>query len=115
MNQDIDNYEESVLFGFTARQLFFSAASLLLGAGLYLLCRPYLGSVLACYVVAVAVAPLALAGFYHLHDMDFWRCFAVLSCPFLQSLCYMKQQLRRKKGRGKRKQGESFCHPGEEG
>lgn len=52
---------------------FFSIAALVSGAGLYLMCQPYLGSVLACYAVAVVVAPLALAGFYRLHDMDHKR------------------------------------------
>lgn len=103
MNQDIDNYEESVLFGFTARQLFFSAASLLLGAGLYLLCRPYLGSVLACYVVAVAVAPLALAGFYHLHDMGFLEVLRRFVLSFFAKPLLYETAVETKEGAGKKK------------
>lgn len=69
MNQDIDNYEESVL---------------------------------ACYVVVVAVAPLALAGFYHLHDMGFLEVLRRFVLSFFAKPLLYETAAETKEGVGKR-------------
>ena len=73
MNQDIDNYEESVL---------------------------------ACYVVAVAVAPLALAGFYHLHDMGFLEVLRRFVRSFFAKPLLYETVAETKEGAGKKKTGK---------
>jgi len=115
MNQDIDSFEEGVLFGLTARQLFFSIASLGAGAGMYLLCRPYLGSILSCYVTALVVAPLALAGFYRLHDMQFFEVLRrFVKSLFAKPLLYQStptekpKNWRKKEKKNPKKRGSLF-------
>ena len=44
INKDIEHYKESIVLGLTARQLFFSLASVVTGGGLVLLLYPYIGS-----------------------------------------------------------------------
>jgi len=104
MNRDIDTYEETVLFGLTAKQFFFSVTALVVGVGLYLLCLPYLGSVFACYVTALVVAPLALTGFYRLHDMSFWEVVTRYVRSFLaKPLLYQTESGKKEKERKKKR------------
>ena len=43
INKDIDKYQESVVMGLTAKQLLFSIASVVVGAGIVLLTYKYIG------------------------------------------------------------------------
>ena len=49
INKDIDRYQESVAMGLTAKQLLFSAASVVVGGGLVLLLYKYIGLTGAAY------------------------------------------------------------------
>lgn len=73
INKDIDRYQESVVMGLTAKQLIFSAASVVVGGGLVLLLYPYLGLTGSAYVAIPVVAPIALGGFYSYNGMSFYE------------------------------------------
>ena len=45
VNKDVDRYQESVALGLSAKQLIFSAASLISGSGIVLLLYPYIGKI----------------------------------------------------------------------
>ena len=73
INKDIDRYQESVAMGLTAKQLLFSAASVVVGGGLVLLLYTYIGLTGAAYVAIPCVAPIALGGFYSYNGMSFYE------------------------------------------
>ncbi len=73
INKDIDRYQESVALGLSAKQLIFSAASLICGAGLILCLYRYIGLTASAYVAIPVVAPIALGGFYSYHGMSFYE------------------------------------------
>lgn len=72
INKDIDRYKETVIMGLTARQLIFSVASVMAGSGIVLLLNPLIGLTPSVYV-AIAVAPIALRGFYSFNGMGFYE------------------------------------------
>ncbi len=73
INKDIDRYQESVAMGLTAKQLLFSAASVVIGGGIVLLLYKYIGLTGAAYVAIPCVAPIALGGFYSFNGMSFYE------------------------------------------
>ena len=73
INKDIDRYQESVAMGLTAKQLLFSAASVVVGEGLVLMLYRYIGLTGAAYVAIPCVAPIALGGFYSYNGMSFYE------------------------------------------
>ena len=73
INKDIDRYQESVAMGLTAKQLLFSAASVVVCGGLVLLLYKYIGLTGAAYVAIPCVAPIALGGFYSYNGMSFYE------------------------------------------
>ena len=70
VNKDIDNYQETVVMGLTAKQLIYSIASVAVGGGLILLLYKYIGLTGAAYVAIPCVAPIALGGFYSFNGMS---------------------------------------------
>jgi len=73
INKDIDRYKESVVMGLTAKQLIFSAASVVAGGGIVLLLYRYIGLTPSVYVAIPVVAPIALGGFYSFNGMSFYE------------------------------------------
>lgn len=73
VNKDVDRYQESVALGLSAKQLIFSAASLISGSGIVLLLYPYIGITGSAYVAIPVVAPIALGGFYSYNGMSFYN------------------------------------------
>ena len=73
VNKDIDNYQETVVMGLTAKQLIYSIASVAVGGGLILLLYKYIGLTGAAYVAIPCVAPIALGGFYSFNGMSFYE------------------------------------------
>lgn len=73
INKDIDRYQESVALGLSAKQLIFSAASLICGVGLILGLYRSIGLTASAYVAIPVVAPIALGGFYSYHGMSFYE------------------------------------------
>lgn len=72
INKDIDKYQESVALGLSAKQLIFSAVSLVCGGGLVLILYHYIGLTASAYVAIPVVAPIALGGFYTFNGMSFY-------------------------------------------
>lgn len=73
INKDIDRYKETVIMGLTARQLIFSALSVVTGSGIVILLYPLIGLTPSVYVAVPAVAPIALGGFYSFNGMNFYE------------------------------------------
>lgn len=73
INKDIDRYKETVIMGLTARQFFFSAASVAVGGSIVLFLYPLTGLTASVYVAIPAVAPIALGGFYSFNGMNFYE------------------------------------------
>lgn len=73
ISRDIERYQETVAMGLTAKQLFFSVASIAVGGGLILLLYPFIGLTVSAYVAIPVVAPIALGGFYSYNGMSFYE------------------------------------------
>jgi hypothetical protein len=73
INKDIDRYQESVVLGLNAKQLVFSAVSVLAGGGIVLLLYPHVGLTISAYIAIPVVAPIALGGFYSYNGMSFYE------------------------------------------
>ncbi|MBR1744149.1 MAG: PrgI family protein [Lachnospiraceae bacterium] len=73
INKDIDRYQETIAMGLTAKQLFFSAASVIVGGGIVLALYRHIGLTGSAYVAIPCVAPIALGGFYSYNGMDFYQ------------------------------------------
>lgn len=69
INKEIRNYTESVFFGLTLRQLFFSAIACAVAVSIFLLFRPMLGTETVSWVCILAAAPFAVLGFVKYHGM----------------------------------------------
>lgn len=73
INEDIENYKETVVLGLTAQQAVFSAFSLVAGAGIVLLLYEKVGMMAGCYLATPFVIPIALMGFYQYNGMNFFQ------------------------------------------
>ena len=71
INKDIQKYKETVVMGLTAKQLIFSAASVLAGGAIVLLLYKHKGLTVSAYIAIPVVAPIALSGFYSYNGMSF--------------------------------------------
>ena len=71
INKNIDNYKESVVLGLTARQLVYSALSVVVGGGIVLLLYRHVGLTVSTYIAVPVIAPIAMTGFYSYHGMTF--------------------------------------------
>ncbi len=69
INREIRNYTESMFFGLSMRQFFFSVLACWGAVGLYFLLRPYLGMETVSWVCILGAAPFAALGFFKYHGM----------------------------------------------
>lgn len=69
INREIRNYTESMFFGLSMRQFFFSVLACGGAVGLYFLLRPYLGMETVSWVCILGAAPFAALGFFKYHGM----------------------------------------------
>lgn len=69
INREIRNYTESMFFGLSMRQFFFSVLAYGGAVGLYFLLRPYLGMETVSWVCILGAAPFAALGFFKYHGM----------------------------------------------
>lgn len=69
INREIRNYTESMFFGLSMRQFFFSVLACGGAVGLYFLLRPYLGMETVSWVCILGAAPSAALGFFKYHGM----------------------------------------------
>lgn len=73
ISRDIDNYQETVVLGLTAKQLIFSVASIGVGGGLILALYNFIGLTASAYIAIPVVSPIALGGFYTYNGMSFYE------------------------------------------
>lgn len=69
INREIRNYTESMFFGLSLRQFFFSFIACVVAVGLYFLLRPYVGMETVSWMCVLGAAPFAALGFFRYHGM----------------------------------------------
>ncbi len=69
INREIRNYTESMLFGLSLRQSFFSALACVVAVGLYFLFKPYVGTETVSWVCILGAMPFAAMGFIRYNGM----------------------------------------------
>lgn len=69
INREIRQYTESMFFGLSARQFFFSLAAVGVAVLLYFVLKPYVGTETVSWVCILGAAPLAAMGFVSYHGM----------------------------------------------
>lgn len=69
INREIRNYTESMFFGLSLRQFFFSLLAVFVAIGLYFVLRPHFSMETVSWMVILAAAPFALLGFVNYHGM----------------------------------------------
>ena len=69
INREIREYTESMFFGLSMRQFFFSALAVGVAVGLYLGLKPYLGTETVSWVCVLGAAPFAAMGFIKYNGM----------------------------------------------
>lgn len=69
INREIREYTESMFFGLSMRQFFFSVAACLIAVAVYFLLRPILGMEVTSWVCILAAFPFAVMGFVKYNGM----------------------------------------------
>lgn len=69
INREIRQYTESMFFGLSMRQFFFSLATAAVALILYFVLKPYLGTEAVSWVCILGAAPFAAMGFVTYHGM----------------------------------------------
>ncbi len=69
INREIRDYTESMFFGLSLRQFFFSVLACGVAVGLYFLLRPYVGIETVSWMCVLGAAPFAALGFFKYHGM----------------------------------------------
>ena len=69
INREIRNYTESMFFGLSMRQFFFSLIAIIVAVGLYFLLKPYVGMETVSWMCILGAAPFAALGFVTYHGM----------------------------------------------
>ena len=70
INREIRDYTESMFFGLSMRQFFFSVAALGIAVVLYFALKPLLGLETVSWLCIVAAVPFAAMGFVKYHGMS---------------------------------------------
>ncbi len=69
INREIRDYTESMFFGLSMRQFFFSRAACGVAVVLYFILKPYFGIETLSWVCILGAAPFAAMGFITYHGM----------------------------------------------
>jgi len=69
INKEVRNYQESVLFGLSLRQLVFALLAVLVAVGVYFGLRNIIGTGEIGWVCILAAFPFALGGFFTYNGM----------------------------------------------
>ena len=69
INREIRDYTESMFFGLSMRQFFFSLAAVAVAVLLYCLLKPYVGTETVSWMCILGAAPFAAMGFITYHGM----------------------------------------------
>jgi len=70
INREIRDYTESMFFGLSMRQFFFSLAAIGIAVVLYLTLKPVLGLETVSWLCIIGAAPFAAMGFVKYHGMN---------------------------------------------
>lgn len=73
INKEVRNYQESLFFGLSLRQLLFALLAVAVAVGVYFGLRPVLGSGEIGWVCVLAAFPFALGGFFQYNGMTLER------------------------------------------
>ena len=73
INKEVRNYQESLFFGLSLRQLLFALLAVAVGVGVYFGLRPVLGNGEIGWVCVLAAFPFALGGFFQYNGMTLER------------------------------------------
>lgn len=71
INKEVRNYQESLFFGLSLRQLLFALLAVAVAVGVYFGLRPVLGNGEIGWVCVLAAFPFALGGFFQYNSMTF--------------------------------------------
>lgn len=74
INKEVRNYQESLFFGLSLRQLLFALLAVAVAVGVYFGLRPVLGNGEIGWVCVLAAFPFALGGFFQYNSMTL-ECF----------------------------------------
>ena len=69
INREIRNYTESMFFGLSLRQFFFSLMAMIVAVGLYFLLKPIIGLETTSWICILGAAPFAVMGFVTYHGL----------------------------------------------
>lgn len=72
-NKEVRNYQESLFFGLSLRQLLFALLAVAVAVGVYFGLRPVLGNGEIGWVCVLAAFPFALGGFFQYNGMTLER------------------------------------------
>ncbi len=70
VNKEVRNYQESIFFGLSLRQLCFALLAVAVAVGVYFGLRPVLGDGEIGAVCVLAAFPFALGGFFQYNGMN---------------------------------------------
>ena len=70
INKEIRDYTESIFFGLSARQFFFSLAAVGVAVGLFFILRKHFSTETVSWMCVLGVAPFAALGFIRYHGMS---------------------------------------------
>ena len=70
INREIRSYTESMFFGLSMRQFFFSLAAVLVAVALYFALKPWFGTETVSWMCILGAAPFAAMGFITYHGMS---------------------------------------------
>ena len=73
INKEVRNYQESLFFGLSLRQLLFALLAVAVAVGVYFGLRPVLGNEEIDWVCVLAAFPFALGGFFQYNGMTLER------------------------------------------
>ena len=69
INREIREYTESLFFGLSMRQLFFSVIAVAVAVASYYILKPYIGAEATSWICILGAAPFAFMAFYTYHGM----------------------------------------------
>ena len=69
INREIRDYTESMFFGLSLRQFFFSLLSVVVAVILFFVLKPYFGTETVSWMCILGAAPFAVMGFITYHGM----------------------------------------------
>ena len=115
INQEIREYTETIFFGLSPRQFFFSLFAVIVAVALYFLLRNSLSTETVSWVCVIGAAPFAAMGFFRYHGMTFEKFLWVfLRSELLEPRIYLfkprnhfaeiTKEYRREQTRSQRKQ-----------